>query len=71
MDDFESRLYIINQCEENRSRNHFERLFWDAIAAMGSKVETVSEKDQQMNEELAALTHTYHARRVQNGGRCT
>ena len=49
-------MYITNQCEENRSRNRFARLFWDAIMAMGSAVETVSEEDQQMNEELTRLT---------------
>ena len=57
IDDFESRLYITNQCEENRSRNRFARLFWDAITAMGSTVKTISDKDQQMNEALAEMTH--------------
>src|SRR6185437_1924941 len=35
LDDFESCVYIHNQCAENRSRNWFSHLFWKAVTDMG------------------------------------
>ena len=55
LDDFESHVYVHNQCAENRSRNRFSHLFWKAVTDMGSKVEANSDENEEMSTELSKM----------------